>query len=52
MRTSTRYGAVIALVVVTGFAVRLSAQTDNSGNPTILQAVRAVQSSLDGLVST
>jgi hypothetical protein len=52
MRTSTRYGAVVALVVVTGFAVRLSAQTDNSGNPTILQAVHAVQSSLDGLVST
>jgi hypothetical protein len=53
MRFKKTYVALAALVVVAGLAVRLSAAPgDNNGNPTILEAVLAVQSTLNGLVGT
>jgi hypothetical protein len=52
MRFRKTYAGVAAFFVAAGLAARLSAQADNNGNPTILQAVRAVQSTLDGLVTT
>jgi hypothetical protein len=51
MRFKKTYAALAALVVVAGLAVRLSAAPDdNNGNPTILEAVLAVQSTIDGAV--
>lgn len=51
MRFRKMYAAIIALFVVVGLAVGLSAQ-ENNGNPTILAAVRAIQDTLDGTVPT
>lgn len=52
MRFRKTYAFVIALFIVAGLAVALSAQADNPGNPTILATVQAVQSSLSGAVTT
>jgi hypothetical protein len=52
MRVKKTFAAVAALIIVAGLAVGLSAQADNNGNPTILQAVRDVQSSLDGAATS
>jgi hypothetical protein len=53
MRFKKTYAALAVLFVVASLAVRLSAAPDdNNGNPTILAAVLAVQSSLNGLVTT
>ena len=51
MRVKKAYVAV-ALFVVVGLVARLSAQNDNSGNPTLLAAISAVASTLGGLVTT
>ena len=51
MRFRKMYAAIIALFIVVGLAVGLSAQ-GNNGNPTILAAVRAIQDTLDGTVPT
>ena len=46
----SRRGAVVLALVVVGFVATLSAQ-GNNGNPAILQAVQAVQSTLNSLVA-
>ena len=51
MRIPKMHALAIALCIVAALAVGLSAQ-GNNGNPTILAAVRAVQDTLDGLVTT
>ena len=43
----SRRGAVVLALVVVGFVATLSAAGDNNGNPAILQAVQAVQSTLN-----
>jgi hypothetical protein len=52
MRFKTTYAVLAALVIVASLAMRLSAQDGNSGNPTVLGAVQAIQSTLNGLVGT
>jgi len=53
MRFKKTYAALAVLFVVASLAVRLSAAPDdNNGNPTILAAVLAVQSSLSGAITT
>ena len=42
---------VLALVVVVGLVATLSAAGDNNGNPAILQAVQAVQSTVNSLLT-
>lgn len=51
MRFMKSYAAV-AVLVVAGFAVTVSAQKDNNGNPAILEAVKVVQATVDTLATT
>ena len=50
----SRGGAAVLALVVVGLVTTLSAQgsNDNNGNPVILQAVQAVQSTVDSLATT
>ena len=53
MRFRKTYVAITIVLIVTGLAVRLSAQAgDNNGNPTILQAVQRIGVALDNLQDT